>query len=313
VTLDDLRVEHVARGIGPGIADLLGRVVKATAPMYPAVEYTDSSQWSPELLEDVLQDWVEDRLVRRGDLAAMMASAASLPSLRRALTTSFSQHLINKRRRSSASNLFKRTQAVLETGAEFRKVGVAPRAAQQEWALSSSPNAGASPLEMRDLIQIANSMTDDELKVIRYGPESLKSSPILREPQLKDFLRALLGAAGGSLSLERIAMVMNRRFNLVGPIQVDLTGRLEAPQRSVSGEAALEDLAGSVIARLGVRPIDLIRRLQETEDLKVAAAAAGLRQSEATGILKGVMNMVSEYADSREEALEIYRRVVEKL
>jgi hypothetical protein len=313
VTLDELRVEHLTQGIGPGIAALLGRVVKATAPIYPAAEYAGSPDWSPELLEDVLQDWVEDRLVRRGGLAAMMASAATLPSLRKALTTSFRQHLINRRRRSSASNLFKRTQEMLETGAEFRKVGVAPQAPQQEWGLRTVPNVEPSPLEMRDLIQIAYSMTNDELKVTHYGPESLKSSPILREPQLKEFLLALLSAAGGSLSLERIAKVMNHRFNLVGATQVELIEQLEASQRSVAGEAAIEDLAGSVIARLGIKPLDLIRRLQATDDLKVAAVAAGLGQSEAVGILKGVMSMVSEYADSKEEAVEIYRRVVEKL
>ena len=51
MSLHDLRGEYVADGYGPLLADLVDRVVRATAPRYPAQEYSDAGVWNKEAFE----------------------------------------------------------------------------------------------------------------------------------------------------------------------------------------------------------------------------------------------------------------------
>src|SRR5258707_15403238 len=109
-TIEALRAEHKAEVIGPLIKDLLEKIVRATAPTYPPLEYSDAQVWNSEALEDALHGWVAERLLRRGDLAAMLLRASTIAHFRAMLTTSFGQFLTNRRPRTSATNLFTNTK-----------------------------------------------------------------------------------------------------------------------------------------------------------------------------------------------------------
>ncbi len=196
--LEDLRREHAEKTVGPRLADLLERIVRATAPTYPPVEYSDAGVWNREALEDALHDWVTARLLARGDLARMLAAATTISRLRSMLTTSFGQFLTNRRQRTSATNLFQRIVKILKTDGRFAAVSTSRSSAQQLWTLSESPADDIGDDEVQErLLKAASSKSDDDLGVIRYGPYSLKSSPILRNPALADFLVFLLGQAEG--------------------------------------------------------------------------------------------------------------------
>ena len=82
--LEQLRREHADKVIGPDLQQLLEGVVRATARTYPPAEYSDSATWDSHALADALQDWVEARLLRRGDLSKMLAGAPSVDGLRAA-------------------------------------------------------------------------------------------------------------------------------------------------------------------------------------------------------------------------------------
>src|SRR5438094_456868 len=106
--LQQLRQEYQRDGIGLLLKELLAKIVWATVRQYPASEYSPSQSWDKAACEDVLSDWVAERLWGRADLQAMLSFVSSTAQLRSALTTSLRQHLANKRRRSIASNLYKR-------------------------------------------------------------------------------------------------------------------------------------------------------------------------------------------------------------
>ena len=151
--LQNLRQEHADRVIGPELEHLLARIVRATARAYPPAEYSDAGVWDSAALADALQDWVETRLLSRGDLSKMLLRYQSVGALRGALTRSFEQFLTNRRRRTSATNLYQRTTKMLrEDSDSFAKLGRADRSHEQLWTLAAGPATEPSRLEAPALV-----------------------------------------------------------------------------------------------------------------------------------------------------------------
>jgi hypothetical protein len=303
-TLEQLKQEHLEHVIGPELKTLLERVVRATARAYPPAEYALAAGWDSEALADALQDWVEARLLRRGDLSKLLAGAPSVEGLRRGLTRSFEQFLTNRRRRTSATNLYQRTTKMLRSDDTFAKVGQAARSHEQLWTLADLKDTidGPSTLAVRALVAVAFELDDDQLETVRYGAQSLKSSPILREPKLREFLVHLLGRAEGALDQTTIADVMRRRFSLyeieVGELDDDIAAA-EAELRPVERD----DVVSSVLMRLGRDQVDELRRFHADDG----------EPTELPDAVSSTIALVAEYADSPEAAEEIYDRLVESL
>lgn len=309
-----LRDEHRRLFIGPEISRLLQRIVRATAPTYPPTEYGASEGWTAETLEDLLQDWIAERLLARGDLTLMLETSESPRSLRAALTTSLSQFLINRRRRTSASNLYRRTLQMLRRGEEFTAINPSARPADQLWTLVAAPQLSPSAMALAWLVQIASRLDDEQLAVIRYGPYSLKSSPILREPALQQFLTHLLANAEGSLSLTTITEVMRRRFRLFELADIELDESVEVPEPPVPLQVEHAVAADGVLARLGKARTDAIRAFETSDgDFAVAGEAIGGNAHEGERAVTEVLQLIGEIATSTEDARAIYIALIEKL
>jgi hypothetical protein len=313
--LDDLRREHAEETIGPEIAELLARVVRATAPTYPPNEYSDAGAWNREAIEDALQDWVTVRLLARGDLARMLATATTVPRLRGMLTTSFGQFLTNRRQRTSATNLFQRIVKVLKDDARFEAIGTSRSSATQRWALGVSPTERAADEHvLQGLVKAAASKSNDEVGVVHYGPYSLKSSPILRTPSLAEFLVFLMEQAGTSLSAAELFQVLRVRFNLSDPVQAELDPSLVDKTSAVASKVETNVLAQSVLARIGMERAVLIRHLHDAGgDIARAAVASGMAEAEVAAALDYVLALIAEWAETPDEAVAAYRRLTESL
>lgn len=304
--LEQLRREHAERVIGPQLMALLERIVRATAPAYPAAEYSDSGTWDSEALADALQEWVEVRLLKRGDLSKLLTRATSMPALRGALTRSFKQFLTNRRRRTSATNLYQRTTKMLRAETEhFAKVGQARRSHEQLWTLRELAEDGLarSRLSIPALVAIACELDDDELEVIRYEETRLKSSPILREPKLRAFVIHLLGEAEGALDQSTIAEVMRRRFGLFELVEVSLEEEGLAAPAPEPRSVEQGDLVASALARLGKARCEELREFYSSPtDPEVLPEAVNV-----------AITLVAEYARSAEEAEAAYDQLIESL
>lgn len=308
--LEALRAEHEAKVIGPLLAGLLARVATATAKTYPP-DYSPTGTWNDEAIEDVLHDWTEDRLLRRKDLSKLLAGARSEGALRSGLTTSFGQHLTNHRRRSAATNLFKRVLATLRDDDAFEAVGATGPAADQPWTLTADPAQKPSALAENELVRLAFELTDEDLGVVRYGPHSLKESPILRKPGLHRFLTHMLEGAEGALSPATLINVVRRRFNLVDPedVEIEEAADAEAPV----GGVEIGALAASVISRMGRQRCELIIAQAQHDDPVAAAEAAGVDIATMKRALSETLALVAEHATDADEARAIYKVVVERL
>lgn len=309
--IDEIRTEHEREGVGPGIYALLRQVVRTAAVRYPPAIYSGSEAWDEGTLEELLQGWLAQRLLR-GDLAAMVHSAASARSLRRQLTTSLTQLIVNQRRRDSAGNLYRRTLAMLKEDAAFAQAAAgAPQ--QAPWTLAGGRAEGASDLPLADLVRVAFELDDDELEVVRYGPHSLKSSPILREPALERFLTHLLGRAGGGLTPARIAEVMQHRFCLVRERSVELDDQL-ASEDLVDMNVESKALAASAAACLDAAERASLRAIVEADwDFGAAAERTGESATALRATAGRLAAQVAEHAGDPGQAEEVLGNVLESL
>lgn len=308
--LEALRTEHEAEVIGPTLARLLARVATATAKTYPPA-YSPSGSWNDEAIEDALQGWTEDRLLRRKDLAKLLAGARSEGALRAGLTTSLGQYLTNNRRRSAVTNLYKRMGTMLRDDDAFEPLGAGGTASDRPWTVAAAPSTRPSGLAEDVLVRLAFELSDEDLKVVRYGPHSLKESPILRKPALRRFLLHMLEGAGGTLTPADLIDVIRRRFNLVEPedVEIEAAAEVEAPARG----AEVEAVAASVIARMGRERCELIVSQEQHDDPVAAAAAVGVGPEAMKRALSETLALVAEHAADAEEARAIYKAVVERL
>jgi hypothetical protein len=313
--LDDLRREHEEQVVGRRLADLLARIVDATAPTYPPAEYSPAGVWNRAALDDAAQDWTLTRLLERGDLSLMIASAPSMGALRAMLTRSFSQHITNRRRRTSATNLFSRTNKILRADDAFVLVGPSRRAGEQAWTLRTTPAANrVLPDTIDRLIKAASARSDADLGVIRYGPYALKSSPILREAQLRGFLVFLLAEADGALTTAEIFQVMRHRFNLVTLPMAELDDNLPDGQSPVATTVENRLIARSVLARLGYDASHMIRALVDADsDPEGAAQLSGMSIAAMTEAVDRLHALIAEYAQTADDAVAVHRQIIESL
>ena len=311
VTLEQLRAEHERVFIGPGLKQLLERVASATARTYPPT-YSDAGVWNDESIADALHGWVTDRLIGRKDLTKLLAGARSVTSLRAGLTRSFEQYLTNGRERSSTTNLYLRTVKMLRSEPDFARVGNAPKAHKQLWTLAAEPQHGPSSADLRARLTVAAALSDEDLKVVKYGPFSLKSSPILRRPALKHFLTHLLGGVG-ALTPADIIEVMRRRFALVEPESVELAEDVEPSEPAVHDLATQQAIADSIAARLGAERARLLAALAEHEDFAAAARATDTDETSVRRAYADMLAMVTADAIEPDETDHICGLILETL
>jgi hypothetical protein len=302
-TIEDLRDEYRQTGIGPLLYELLEKVVWSTVRRYPASVYSPHRAWDQVACEDVLHDWIVERLWGRADLQSMLSSAATLKQLRAALTTSLSQHLTNKRRRSIAANLYKRVRSMMLEDGAFRPVGSASLGAGQGWTLPEHASSDPSPLSIRELLRIASDLSDDDLEVVRYGPFSQKLSPILRGPKLREFLVHLLGRAKGSLTLSAIVDIMRLRFSLPTEEQTELDDTLPSPRPDPADEAVVNANARSVVSRLDADGARLLAAyFMARGNFGKAAESCCSSLEQVREVVHGAFGMICDCSDSPEEA-----------
>lgn len=310
-TLEQLRAEHRSHFIGPELMALLGRIASATARTYPT-SYSDAGVWNEDAVADVLQGWVAERLFGRRDLTNLLAGARSVASLRAGLTRSLQQYLTNNRERDSATNLYTRTVKLLKDDPDFSRVGSAPKAHEQLWALADQSLSGPSSASLKQRLEAAAVLSDDDLDVVRYGPFSLKSSPVLREPALKRFVSHLL-ASLGALTPADIMEIMRRRFALVEPAQLELTEDIVAASPDPYDLATQRVIARSIVSRTNEADAQLLSALGSTADIREAAKLAGCSASDMQHALDRMLEKVALEASDDGDARQISGLVLESL
>jgi hypothetical protein len=319
VTLEALHREHeqTRGGIGPLWWRFLYDIARATATRFPPQLLTSSLEWTPEALEDVFHDWMTDDVVPRDLVPRALIRCKTLPGLRSYLAKALENFCRNRLAKGEASRLFKRTKDVLRSDPTFLALGHQKSAAAQRWTLRDRPASEVSHKTPVELLAIAHQLTDDDLEVVWYGPESAKSSPVLRDPALRRFLSHLLVQADGVLDQWTIQRVIVERFGLAQPVLEELQNGHESTltfSDPVHDVVAVEEAKLSVLARMGKAGADALRAFEECDgDWPAIAARVGATEDEVAEKLRGIWSMIYECVDGVEERREVWDALVESL
>jgi hypothetical protein len=119
MTFTDLRAEFERVGIGTLLYAHLRELVTSLASRYPPSVYAElpgpRGNWTPELLEDLLQSFVTDVLLDGGQLQYAMDVAHDSASFDALLRKQLKRHLRQRRRHTVVDNLIERCREILAT------------------------------------------------------------------------------------------------------------------------------------------------------------------------------------------------------
>jgi len=308
--LNELRDEYRHAGIGEQLLDLLSRIVWSTVRQYPPAEYSGHATWDQSTCEDILNDWIAERLWGRSDLQAMLSSTNSTAQFRASLTTSLRQFLTNRRRRSVISNLHKRVCSMLREDPTFRSLNPGSPTVQSQWTLTGNDITRSSLCSVSELVQIAFELSDDELQVVRYGPFSQKLSPILRENGLRQFLMHILKGARGALEIDIIIDVMDRRFSLPHDEEIEIDDTVPSHETSPATQAEWSVAAESIVSRLGLDRSRIVRAyFASGANVPIAARRLGCSQENVRRIVRDAFHDICESSRTEDDARSIMTQV----
>lgn len=309
-TLQELQDEYKREGVGVVLRELLAKIVWATVRQYPSAEYSCYGTWDAAACEDILSGWITERLWGRADLQMMLMSASSVAQIRASLTTSLRQYLTNQRRRSIASNLYKRVRSLLHDDRRFRSVGSPSAASEQRWTVADDPFAEPSKLSFSDLVDIACELTDEELQVVRYGPFSQKLSPILRDPKLVDFLTHMLTRSEGSLTVNSILDVMRFRFSLPNEEIVEVDATIASLKPGPATEAERNIAARAIVSRMTLEETEILAAYFRSHgDFAEAARQQPSSADRLRKVVRDIFGAICECSGTEDDARSIMNRV----
>ena len=262
--------------------------------------------WDEEAIKEVLQGWIEGKLLR-GDLLALLDRAASAAGFRRMAERSLRHWLLNQRQRSQAQNLYARTAEILREENDFALRQDAARPQDAWWTLADRPDAPLYSGDERTLEAAAWALGDFDL--VRYSSEHSKTSPLLSTFDLKRFARGLLEATQNALTLELLMQALAHRFDL-GAVQFTKpeTAAALASEEAVANDTVLRDAARTVIGELTARQADVLLGTRSGETLESLAdrhrCSVGTIYNEQRRIAN-VVRRFSENVDEEQQLLKI--------
>lgn len=315
-TIEELRAEHAERGIGPQLLDLLRRVVVAVSVEFPSTHYSPSGEWGSSELDDLLQSWVEDRLVGRRTLGVLLAGAATVQDLRRALMESCRWHIRNRRARGEQRNLERRSRRLLNDDPEVRGTG-GTRTADTVWRLDGDDRPPIDRLDV--LVRAAHELSDEELAASRWDNASYRASPILGNARLHQLLVHILRSAGPARHGDLVE-TLRRRFALPlsGPPEA-IDALLDEPAAEATAEEeaimamdndSAAELARAVVARITPDEAAAAYALYAWESFAAASRALDCSENTVRNRVRRVVRHIQDDTASHEHASTVYDHVV---
>jgi hypothetical protein len=290
------RRECLATGdVDPTLLKLLVRAVAALVharglpPMYSPVGH-----WSRDAKQEVLADWLEARLLARGELRAILAEADTPERFVAIGERSLRNHLINRLPRTQARNLYGNVRKLLE-GGDYDLLHAAKRPQDAAWGPKRS---GLSPWAGSDDELAAHAWSLGDFETVVYRDDAKKLSPLLEAPELRRFVDGLQAATGCALTPSDVMRALKARFPLDDVEVSSLDDRpLEpASATSVVEEVAAADLARAVIAELeSPRQAEVLRGQlghqtvrESAAELSVSAGTVSAERAKITAVLRRV-------------------------
>ena len=227
--LEELR----AGSIGEEVVSLLGRTIRAVAVARNFPPPNDLGRWGEEAVARTVSEFVADSQTPRRllDLATVCATDQALRARLQGTVRNF---LADLGRRTPLGKLVVRINEVLGRHEEFVRT-------HGHWSLAD----GAVEPVAADVDRLAKVIGSHQVSAPRWGHEARRAAPVADADTIVALCKALLGAAGGSLTPRTMAAAIGMRLGIgQAPVSLDAAsldpGVLEGyPVRDSTADAAL--------------------------------------------------------------------------
>lgn len=237
--LDELRSGQV----GDRFLWLLQRTIRAVAVArnFPAPQ--DRDRWDEAAVAQTAADFLTHPATSRR-LADLATHCRSDDALRRRLQATVRNFLADAGRRTPVGRLVLRLNEVLSDDDRFERQG-------RSWALVGASDTPAAV----DIDALLAASSPVEIVVPAAWATGLRQGPDIDAPSVVKVVEALLGAAGGPLSVGVLAQVTARRLGIAGaPLSIDASAfdppEHSSPSTDATGSRALLDLRAAEVFEL---------------------------------------------------------------
>lgn len=295
-----LRRHALTRGdIDANLLALLRQVVDRVIQFrgFPP-QYSPTGQWDADAGDEILADWLETRLIRRGQLAAILHAAATAGSFMRVGEEDLRRHLINRLERSQAANLYGRVRGLLEAdGAPYVVMHPAARPQDTAWGPASEPVR--RPWTGSDDDLVAHAWSLGAFDTIPYRDDARKLSPLLGRDELKRFVDGMMTATRCALTPSDLCRALVRRFNLE-PADIEPVGE-EAEQIPspvlVIDQAVDGELARAALFELRDRQVEVLREWLSNQTVRDIAKELRVSVGTVSAEQQAISAVLSRLAD----------------
>lgn len=273
--------------------------------------YSPYGRWDAEAAEEILQSWIAERLLGRGNLQRMLDQASTAAAFRSMAERSLRQHLIGKKARSQLGNTFHRTAALLEHDDTFQHFAEATQRHRVYWGLAEWEDP---PLFAGDEnLLLAHAWSLGEFTVVRYRTDAKKLPPVLPGEELMRFLLGLLAAVGECLTLAQIMRVIEARFDLGEAAIEQLDAAADVERGEAVDEIGLREAALLVLQQLTSRQADVLAGRHDESTLEALAERLGCSPATIFNEEKRIRRLVEAEAESQAEAKELLKILADLL
>lgn len=267
MSLDRLRREYQAEGIGPLIYAEVVAIVRSAVGRYDPVVYGRAASWDRGAIDDLVQEVVVGRLLGEGQLDYVFLQAQDLDHLRALLVLQVRRTLLRTRTRTVVDNLLDRAKLLAQDSPfEFR---VAPGS---RWAfrLGGAPDQDVS----------GRSFLGEAARAVQPFPRvphmSGERAPIVYTNEtLTLVMRTVAQVAGGWVSVKDLDEILR---NVLTPWIPSVLEQAEGDHQSDSKPSPADELLARHASDRIVDALDEDRRtilrmkLIDASDAEVAVA-----------------------------------------
>ncbi len=308
--LEDAR-GAVRRGeVTPPLYAFLGRLVLALGrARVLAPTLSPTGRWDDEAAEEVLHDWLAEKLLAGGLLAAF--DAATTPrTLSRYLEASLRNWLVSKSRRRHGPRLLVRTRDILEREPRYRKFRPASSRLDEWWGLAEWTEPSPYQRGDEELVRAAFALGDFAL--IRYSAGSVQADPVISNQDLDRLLAGVFEQVEALLTLRHLDAMLRGRFGFAfidTVLELEEAPEPEAPAPEPGEALAIQETAREILSEVSARQLSMFRdRLRERLTLEQLAERYGVSRGTADNELKRIGAIARAHTlndDRYDEVLEM--------
>jgi hypothetical protein len=263
--LDELQ----AGKVGPELVAVLQRTIRAVAVARNFPPPEGHGRWDADAVRSTTAELLSDAQTPRR-LTDLAVHCASEQALRARLQGTVRNFLADVGRRTPIGKLVVRINDVLRTEAGF--VWVAGR-----WAREGAPAATGAGVD--DPEALGQAIAGITIVVPAWGHDAQRVAPVADRATIVSLCRALLDAAGGSLTPRALARAIGRRLGLgQAPLSLDVVA-FDGAGGAGAGGGSLSptDSTASEALRVG-RAAEVLSRLNDRERVSVGYPELTVRQ-----------------------------------